>query len=183
MILFKGSPKITTIILHHTAVSRATQPLQFDSVNQYHKDKWNMESELGHFGGYNFFVEPTGERKQFRLVGEETVAQVGMNCDVPSRCTAISYCMAGDFRVEKPTDLQVADFRNFIKEVKGKYPNVVVKQHKDVQTGRTCAELSDEELRSIAAQDLSNDDYIKALEKHNAKLLEIIGILIKMITK
>lgn len=92
--IFKGTPKITTIVLHHTAVSRSTQNLQFDAVNNFHKGKWNDKSELGYYVGYNFFCEATGARKQARKVGEETIANVGMNCDVPSRCTAISYCMA-----------------------------------------------------------------------------------------
>lgn len=183
MIEFKGNPKITTIVLHHTAVSRSAQPTQTTEVNNYHKGKWNYISELGYYGGYNFIVEPTGKRTQYRKVGEETIANVGMNCDVPSRCTAISYCMAGDFRVEKPTDLQVSDFRQFIAELKKTYPNVLIKQHKDVQTGRTCAELSDSELDKITAQDITKDQYIAQLEGENKKLSSMVTQLISIITK
>ena len=154
MLKYKGTPNITTIVLHHSAVSRATQPLQFDAVNNYHRTKdwgggWKQTSpsELGFWVGYNFFCESTGKRTQTRLIGEETIANKGMNCDVPSRCTAISYCMAGNFAVEKPTQHQVNDFIAFIREVQEKYPEVVLKQHKDVQPGRTCAALTNDEIQ------------------------------------
>lgn len=180
---YQGKPDIKYIVLHHTAVSRKAQPLQFDAVNQYHKNKWGMRSSLGYYGGYNFLVEPTGLRQQYRTIGEETVAQIGLNCDVPSRCTAISYCMAGDFRVEKPTDYQVADFRSFVEEVKKTYPKVVVKQHKDVAPGRTCAELEPLEIASWLRKPDSKDEIIAKLKKQNQQLIAILNHLIKLITK
>ena len=146
--IYKWDAPITTIVLHNTAVSRAVQPLQFDSVDSYHKQKWNSISELGKYTGYNFFCEPTGTRIQARKIGEETIAQIGNNCDVPGRCGMVSYCMAGYFKVEKPTQNQINDFIKFYWEIKAKYPKVVVKQHKDVAPGRTCAELSDAEIQS-----------------------------------
>lgn len=184
-LIFKGQPAITTIVLHHTAVSRATQTLQFDPVNSFHRNKWNDKSELGYYVGYNFLCEPTGKRYQARKIGEETIAQVGNNCDVSSRCGMVSYCMAGDFRKEKPTNQQVADFRAFIAEVKKVYPNVVVQQHKDVQTGRTCAELAAIELENIAvpSDDSSKDEQIAALKAQVKQLIAMVTTLIKLVTK
>lgn len=193
-IKYKGNPAITTVVLHHTAVSRATQPLQLDSVNTYHKQKWNDVSELGYYTGYNFFVEPTGARTQCRLVGEETIAQVGNNCDVPERCGMVSYCMAGNFAAEKPTQHQVNDFVEFVAEVRKRYPNAVVKQHKDVQANRTCAELSDAEIASwfgaVPPTNETDKEKIARLEDELAKaksqiqqLITMVTSLIKLITK
>lgn len=190
MIKYKGKPAITTIVLHNTAVSRSTQPLQLEAVNNYHKSKWGMSSELGYFVGYNFFCEPTGFRTQTRLVGEETIAQIGNNCDVPERCGMISYCMAGYFvNGEKPTQMQVDDFVTFIREVQELYPDVVLKQHKDVYPGRTCAELSDEEIQQWikpAVSTPTKPDLVAenaALRAQVKQLTSMVTLLIKIITK
>lgn len=196
---YRGTPNITTIVLHHSAVSRAVQPFQLNSVNQYHKTKdwgggWRQtsSSNLGWWVGYNFFCEPTGQRTQTRLIGEETIANKGMNCDVPSRCTAISYCMAGNFAVEKPTQMQVDDFVSFVKEVQEKYPDVVLKQHKDVQPGRTCAQLSDAEIQSWISpvKKETKDETIARLtkerdtfKKQTKQLIEFVTTLLKLIQK
>lgn len=180
--IYKNNPKITTIVLHHTAVSRSIQPIQLKSVDSYHKSKWNFVSELGYYIGYNFVVEPTGLRTQTRKVGEETIAQIGNNCDVPERCGMISYCMVGDFRVEKPTQMQISDFRNFVKEVRELYPHVVVKQHKDVYPSRTCAELSQTELDNILS-DKSKDEIIEELTLMVNQLIALVTKLLAWKTK
>lgn len=190
---FKGNPAISTIVLHHTAVSRASQPLQGDSVDSYHKSQCNMVSELGFYTGYNFFAEPTGKRTQTRKIGEETIAQVGNNCDVASRCGMISYCMAGDFRKEKPTQFQVDDFVKFVNEVRAIYPNAIIKQHKDVQPSRTCAELPASEIESwfTPVPDKETKDQAIArltesnekLTKMNVQLIAMVTTLIKLVTK
>lgn len=177
--IYKWDAPLTTIVLHHTAVSRLTQPLQFDAVNSYHKQEWSSKSELGHYMGYNFFCEPTGLRTQARKIGEETIAQIGNNCDFPSRCGMVSYCMAGDFRVEKPTTHQIEDFRQFVAEIGAKYPNVVVKQHKDVATGRTCAELSAAEIDSW----FTIDDELARSRAQVKQLIQLVTVLLKLVNK
>lgn len=177
MIQYKGQPAIHTIVLHNTAVSRKTQPEQLDAVNNHHKGKWGMKSELGYYVGYNFFCEASGGRTQTRLVGEETVAQIGNNCDVPSRCGMVSYCMAGYFAVEKPTLFQIEDFKKFVKEIREQYPDAVIKQHKDVYPGRTCAELSAEEIAGWFKEPDSTED----LKAENEKLKKQIEQLIVMV--
>lgn len=190
---YKGEPAITTIVLHHTAVSRAVQPLQLASVESHHKQQWNDLSELGHYTGYNFFCEATGARTQTRFIGEETIAQVGNNCDVPQRCGMISYCMSGDFRREKPTQYQVDDFVEFVREVRKQHPNVIIKQHKDVQADRTCAELEPTEIAGWFSAPPTNEtdkEKIARLESElvtaKAQIKQLIGVataLIKLITK
>lgn len=152
-----------------------------------------MESELGYYVGYNFFCEPTGQRTQTRKIGEETIAQIGNNCDIPSRCGMVSYCMAGYFAVEKPTQFQVDDFIAFIREIQSQYPDVVLKQHKDVYPSRTCAELSNAEIQQwilppivketpeqkIARLELS----VETLTKQNKQLIGMVTQLIKLIQK
>lgn len=178
MIQYKGQPAIHTIVLHDTAVSRATQGEQLQAVNNHHKGNWNMKSELGWYVGYNFFCEASGGRTQTRLVGEETVAQIGNNCDVPSRCGMVSYCMAGYFAVEKPTTLQIADFVAFVEEIRSKYPDAVIKQHKDVYPGRTCAELSAEEIESwFAGPGDTNDELLATIEKLKKQNVQLVGMV------
>jgi hypothetical protein len=188
---FKGTPPITTIALHNTAVSRRTQQLQLTPVNNHHRDKWGDRSELGYYVGYNFFCEPTGKRTQTRLIGEETIAQIGNNCaNPPHDCGVISYCMAGYFKVEKPTQMQVDDFIEFIREVQKYYPDVVLKQHKDLYPGRTCAELSDEEIQKWLETALSTNPTkdelhleVERLRKENRQLRGLINALIQIIIK
>jgi|TARA_R100001530_G_scaffold121199_2_gene88600 N-acetyl-anhydromuramyl-L-alanine amidase AmpD len=124
------------IALHHTAVKGGAPQLY--AVNRYHKGKWDMKSKLGWYVGYNFFCEKDGTRTQTRKIGEETIANRGHNCDVPSRCDTISYCMAGHFDSEVPTDAQDKDFIKFIKEMKEKYPEIKVVGHRNLQANRTC---------------------------------------------
>jgi len=193
LLIYKGKPSITTIVLHNTAVSRAVQPLQGDSVGNHHRNKWNMVSELGFYTGYNFFCEPTGKRTQTRKIGEETIAQIGNNCDVPSRCGMVSYCMAGYFTKEKPTQFQVDDFTEFIRQIQVKYPKVVLKQHKDVYPSRTCAELTDAEIQkwlTTKPTKETKDQKIKRLTASNDKLqgmnkqlIGMVTLLISLITK
>ena len=183
--IYKWDAPITTIVLHNTAVSRAVQPLQLDAVNTHHKNKdwgggWKQTepSELGFYVGYNFFCEPTGTRTQTRKIGEQTIAQIGNNCDVPGRCGMVSYCMAGYFKVEKPTQHQINDFIKFYWEIKAKYPKVVVKQHKDVHPGRTCAELSDAEIQSWLKPE-TEQEKLDRLYAQIVQLQAMVEVLLK----
>jgi hypothetical protein len=97
---------IKYIVIHHTGGTTdpkaKTQNQTAENVNEYHKQKWNFESNLGKFGGYNFFIDKSGKLTQFREVGEETAHTYGYNK------TAIGICLAGNFMkgVETPTEEQ-----------------------------------------------------------------------------
>ena len=97
------------IVVHHSA---STLAVQFDSINQWHKDKWNSISELGFYGGYNYLIEKDGTLKQYRIEGEETIAQRGYNFD------SLSVCLAGNFErgIETPTQAQIASLKAFLSE-------------------------------------------------------------------
>jgi hypothetical protein len=95
--------------IHHTGglgqdYNARTQHLTAEQVDNAHRQRFNMVSTLGWFGGYNFFINRRGVLTQFRAIGEETMAQKGHNFDT------ISICLAGNFTrfVEMPTPEQVA---------------------------------------------------------------------------
>jgi len=80
------------IYIHHsggmgTNKYASSAHLTPESIDKYHKNKWNFKSNLGHYGGYNFIYDPkTREFTQHREIGEETAAQRGFN-DQCSLCT------------------------------------------------------------------------------------------------
>lgn len=98
------------IVVHHTAVSYDRNPDQFNQTNQFHKDKWNMKSTLGFYGGYNFEISKTGTIRQFREIGEETVAATGHNFD------SIHICLDGNFDIELPTEAQKKSLKSLLEK-------------------------------------------------------------------
>lgn len=93
--------------------------------------------------------------------------------------------MAGYFKLEKPTQLQVDDFIGFVRQVQAIYPDVVLKQHKDVYPSRTCAELSDRELQqwiSPPNQKETKNQIIDRLTKENQELQQAVSKLKGMVT-
>jgi len=123
--------------IHHTA-SIASGKNQLAAVNQYHKDKWGMKSTLGWYVGYNYFIDVNGSITNTRKVGEETIANVGHNCDVEERCDTISICLAGDFNTQLPNDKQIKALRRLLGELDVLYPGSVDTFHRDIQANRTC---------------------------------------------
>ena len=199
MLKYKPNLDIKLYIVHNTAVSRSTAPLQLDQVNTFHKNKdwgggWKQTnpSELGSWVGYNKFTEPTGETTQCRIVGEETIANKGHNCAGTNDCDAISHCFAGYFAVEGMTEMQIQELKDGYHEAKAIWPNIKIVQHSDVQPGRTCAELSTPWLEDLVAvpNKETKDEIIARLTKENTKLRQqskqLIALctqLIKLITK
>lgn len=170
-----ANPNIKYLCLHHTA-SKNTGSKQLLPVNTYHQGKWNMKSSLGYYVGYNVFCDVDGKRTNTRKVGEETVANVGHNCDVASRCDTISYCMAGDFNVDFPTTEQTEDFKKYYQQVRKAYPEIEVVGHRHIQDDRTCpgANISDGYLEAIMGDVAEPDaeDLKKKLAITELKLAE-----------
>src|SRR3990167_2600728 len=54
------------IIIHHGA-----GPLNFEQVNEYHKNKWGFRSSLGYYIGYQYFISYSGRVYQGRADNEE----------------------------------------------------------------------------------------------------------------
>ena len=101
---------IKYIIIHHTAVSRMLNPDQWKQTDAYHKQKFNMLSSLGYWGGYNYEISAGGSIKQFRADGEETAAQVGHNKD------SISICMDLNGDIEMPTEAQIQALKSLVRQ-------------------------------------------------------------------
>lgn len=132
------NPPIKQYAMHHTAVSRTKQKTQLYAVDRYHRDKWNMRSSLGWYVGYNYFIDVDGTVTNTRAVGEETIANIGHNCDAESRCDTISICLAGDFNLEMPLDAQISSLRGLIAQLRLRYPNIAYTTHRAIQAARTC---------------------------------------------
>lgn len=100
--------KITNICIHHAGGIGSNNKASSQHLNAYavdlgHRQRWNYQSSLGYYGGYNFYIDKDGGLTQFRAIGEETMAQVGHNFDT------VSICLAGNFNhgVDTPTNAQI----------------------------------------------------------------------------
>ena len=120
--------KITTIVLHHSAVSYEKNPNQFEANNRVHK-KWGVKSSLGYWLGYNYEISMDGITRQARREGERTVAcwQQGMN-----NGKAIHICLDGNFSIQAPTLQQEKSLTKLLKELKLKYPDAEILHHKNI---------------------------------------------------
>ena len=168
------------IALHHTAVFyNGTR--QIGGVDRYHKGKWNMKSSRGWYVGYNYFCEGYGWTTNTRKVGEETIAQVGHNCDAPERCDTISFCMAGDFRYQKPRPVQTERFRNFVIETRKTYPHIKVVGHRDLQTNRTCPELPQSYIDQFNKLQPDEDADKEKIQELQTRLDYIRGLIARMV--
>ena len=139
------------LVIHNTAVSHA-QPDQWDSVNKYHKEQFNMKSSLGYWVGYNYLMDAFGNIRQARKDGEETAAVMGHNND------SLHICLAGNFDLEQPTINQRHALRTWIKEkmIEHSIPPEEVKGHRWADSakaqGKTCPgkNLTDAEIKTMA---------------------------------
>jgi hypothetical protein len=184
--------------IHHTASSQSSGNNQLSAVNKYHKERnWGSAekpfyqknpSTLGWWVGYNRFIDTNGSLTNTRKVGEETLAQVGHNCDVRERCDAISVCLAGNFDVELPNIKQIEALRRDYEEVKGLYPNIQAVFHKDLQASRTCAgrlftkEYLDTvvlKTKKLPEPDPVDKEKGKVIDEEKRKLLEQIVVELK----
>lgn len=181
-----ADPPILYYAIHHTAVSRSKNAAQLFAVNRYHQEKWNAKSTLGWFVGYNYFIDVDGTTTKCRDVGEETIAQVGHNCDVKHRCDTISICLTGDFNQETLTDAQVVALRTLVTELKTVYPMIVAKFHRELQPGRTCpgSLMTHQYLQSVVfGQPDPIDEEEKEKAERIAQLSQILDQLRAILTR
>lgn len=131
---------INYIAIHH-AGGTTSNPLQsakhltFDSIESAHRQvaDWQgykaHKSSLGWHVGYNFVYDAkTRQFKQFRKIGEETLAQKGYNF------TAISICIIGNFSrypnsqnsVDTMTEEMESDIAQFVwRLIKGEHEYII----------------------------------------------------------
>jgi len=179
------------LCLHHSAV-KATKTPQLHAVNRYHKDKWGMKSSLGWYVGYNYFIDVDGTLTQTRSWSEETVAQVGHNCDTPERCDTISVCMAGNFNINYVGHMfnggegQTEAFERLITAIKKQYPKIKVVGHRDLQKGRTCpgANIEKEEFKDwnkLPLNDKEDEEKEKKIKELQTAIDSLRGLLARLI--
>ena len=97
------------LIIHHSSVSRETQPAQFYAINRYHREKWGMKSSLGYYHGYTHYMGTNGVITQTRSLDEEGIHTKGHN-----KSGNIGICLAGNFSMELPNDKQIESLKKFI---------------------------------------------------------------------
>jgi hypothetical protein len=115
---------ITKIGVHNTGgignkPFASSQHLTAENVNEAHRTRTEWigyhahKSELGFYGGYNFFIDKGGKLTQFRLIGEETLAARNSNFDT------VHFCLAGNFTkgVDTPTPAQILTLRLAIEKL------------------------------------------------------------------
>lgn len=169
--------KPTYLIIHHTSVSYQNQPDQFDSVNEYHKEKWNMKSKLGFYGGYNYIMSADGIIKQYREEGEETVAVIGHNFD------SLHICLAGNFDIEEPTTTQRHNLRLWIKEKMAQYnvPASNVVPHRRFANKSCCGKnLTDQQLLDMATYQEPTKESLEQQLSLLQRLLVLLQELLKL---
>jgi N-acetylmuramoyl-L-alanine amidase len=154
--------KPQSIIVHHTAVSRAKAPVQFDAVNRYHQSLWHFRSSLGFYGGYHYFIEASGVVKQYRKDDEDGAHTIGENK------RSIGVCLAGNFDVEFPTIEQTNALRDLLRVLVARYnlPTSSIYPHRKF-AGKTCygTNLQGDWASRLAEVPATTDD------KHEVELL------------
>jgi hypothetical protein len=109
--------KPTQIIVHHEAPPKPVKGDRFDSVNDYHRRKWNFRSSLGYYVGYHYFIEKTGKVRQARAESE-----AGAHCKEKfCNYTSIGICLAGNFDIELPTPEQIESLKKLLKDICNRY--------------------------------------------------------------
>lgn len=167
-----------------------TQHLTWQHIDNAHRERWNDKSSLGLYGGYNFYIQANGEWKQFRAIGEETMAQKGHNFDT------ISFCFAGNFASsERPNEAQKETFKKLYTKIINKdyrdiaiYPNTEINvsvssihHHRFYQQGTECDCLLDSYWRDIMLKTQHDNSAVIAFIKLLISLKIISGDFIKIL--
>lgn len=168
------------LAVHHTAVEE-TGSHQLFAINRYHKNKWNMKSTLGWYVGYNYFIDYNGTTTQCRALYEETMANKGHNCDVDSRCDAVSVCFALDGDKQSFNGAQIKAWQ----EIREKYQELEVTLHKNLQTNRTCPgkNISVNYLNNLIDLRDNNKDKAEGIAKLQSSIDRILAILEAILRK
>ena len=157
------------IILHHSGVSRRDLYSQTNSINNYHKQLWNMKSQLGYYGGYQYTIEPNGKVVQFRKEHEEGMHTLKHNVGY------IAVCLQGNFLVEMPTEAQIKALRGMIRRDDKIY------RHCDLQAERICPCLSMEYIEMILKDDKIEEEKQKKIIELTGRLDYLKSILLKLL--
>lgn len=143
-----------------------TQHLTWVHINNAHETRWNFLSNLGYYGGYNFYVSKDGSVKQFRQIGEETTAQIGHNFDAVSICCAGNFVKRNGTPIETPTEAQKTAVKHLLSKIlSADYTGISIASgtvidvttdrihhHRFYQSGTECDCLPDDFWRQIVKE-------------------------------
>lgn len=113
------------IIIHHEAGNNG-----FESVNRMHKNKWNFESELGYFIGYQWYYDKKKGWIQGRSEDEE-----GAHCLDGWNRKSIGVCFQGNY--ENEPFLLKKEFDEKIKDIRSRWGNLPISGHRENQKKKT----------------------------------------------
>lgn len=108
------------LIIHHTGGSDIN-PLQdssgftFEQCNEQHRLSFNFKSSLNFYIGYQYYIDRFGTVKQGRADDEEGAHTIGRNNE------SIGICLAGNFDLTLPTDVQKAALTDLLKRLSTKW--------------------------------------------------------------
>jgi len=102
--------QIKWLIIHHEAGNNG-----FESVNEYHRQKWNFKSSLGYYIAYQYYIDKSGRIYQGRADTDE-----GIHCKSMNK-SSIGICLQGNFSQELPTENQKRALEVLMSELCNKY--------------------------------------------------------------
>jgi len=188
---------IKYIVIHHSAVENhknGKPAKQFYSIENYHKNKWGIKSQLGFYTGYNLITDSDGKTRQTRLMGEETVANKGYNCSSEKYCNAFAWCITGNFvksdnKIGFPggdflTDEQEREVAIVLAELKKTFPNAKLIAHGHLMGNDTscCGDLIDHIKYLPTADQAEKAQEIGDRTEEIARLKRTIDYLQKKLT-
>lgn len=105
--------KPSRIIWHHSA-DNSDAP-QFNKINEYHQTRNFPVSSLGYYVGYHYLIEPDGRVLQARRETEIGAHDQGENSN------SLGICLAGNFSLRYPSELQAAAAAKLVKEIRTRW--------------------------------------------------------------
>lgn len=190
----KSIENIRYIAIHHSGGifgNRyfSTQHHTARDVNEWHKQRWpDFKSELGWYGGYNFFIDQFGIVTQFRRVGEETAANKGHNLDTISICLAGNFTLKNGAMVNTPTPQQIEQLKILLNYFYTgmriiKWENIV--PHRSLQYTECYGDgLSDSWARDLIAEAKESDmEKLSRLQRLVAELSALVARLMLIVNK
>lgn len=166
---------VTFIYVHHTAVSHAKNPDQWEATNAFHKEMFNMKSSLGYYCGYTYEISKLGIVRQARAVGEETAAVIGHNKD------SVSIALDGNFDIEDPSPMQVNALKHLLRALVSEHKIKVENIHPHRQSApyKTCygRRLSDGWARGLVSMTI--DEMIERIAQLTAEVRRLTELLKK----
>ena len=115
------------VILHHEAGNNG-----FDSVNKYHRQKWNFKSLRGFYAGYTWFLDKRRGWIQAREEDETGAHTIGWNDK------SVGICLQGDYSKEILLKDTKAILKTKVDEIRTRWniPQTEVYGHKEKQLNK-----------------------------------------------